>query len=190
MAAGLLTALACGLGACSIIPEEIDYHDEAGDDVGDTSLGDDGGTDSTGETTSQDASTGDGDGDGDTTDTNATDGSETGTLTCEPMGELVLGPNAVEIVDASASIEGSCGGVEGEAIYSFTASSAGTHVLALSGAEFSGVLYALGADCTPIDPCAVGEEAIQVDLLANEVLLVVVDSDSGAGAATLTITGP
>jgi len=211
-AAGLLTVLFTSLPACglfSIEPEEIDIaDDEAGDEASD--VGDETGAfDSTGTSDPNTAgtdSTGDGDGDtsdgstGDTSDTAAESGttsdtgttndtgmSDTGDPTCSAPNALVVGPNVVSIAAGPSMFDATCGGLGAETLYSFTAEFAGSYSFELSGAEFAGgVLYLLDTQCAPIfEACE-----LTIDLVVDETVFLVVDSDSGVGAATVTLTGP
>jgi hypothetical protein len=203
-AAGLLTVVVCSLSGCGLWAIEPDEIDIADDDVGDTAGGTDEGNEGnddpaddnglTGESdTGQDGTDtfgeeGTGDGDGDT-GTDASDTSDPGM--CGAEAELVVGPNDVAVANATSNLSGACGGAEGESIYSFTADAAGDYSMAISGADFSAVLYAIGADCTELtEPCSADETPVMLSLSAGETTLLVVDSEGGTGSATLTITGP
>lgn len=200
--AGLLTVVFLGLSGCglfSIEPDEIDIaDDEVGtdDDVGTDDEAGGSETAATGDAQDSTDSLSDGtddtsgDGDGDT-DTSEVSTETSDPLLCEARDEVVVGPNDVSVATLVSDFQGSCGGTEGESIYSFTADSAGDYEMALEGPGFSAVLYILGADCVvQTEPCSTAEDSIVVGLAAGETILVVVDSDGGMGDAVLVITGP
>lgn len=214
--AGLLTVLVFSLSGCgllSIDPDEIDVADDdeadevgeaedtAGDDAVDTGNGTDtgeGDAESTGSEGADDDAEQGSDTDFDTDDgtstnsTGTTDDGETGDPICEISDNVVVvGDNDVMVAADASTFEGSCGGSEGETPYSFTAEVAGDHQFSLVGAEFEGILYLIDVDCAEIaDTCVTSEDSFTRSLQAGEMVLLVVDSEGGAGAATLVITGP
>jgi hypothetical protein len=139
-----------------------------------------------------DAGTGDGDGDGDGTgDGDPGDGDGDAGVPCEsfepiPVFEL---DNAIDVPDVMSSFQGSCGLPGPDALFSFTATSDATYEFTLDSNAFEGVLYLVGGTCHPLDELACEPEgqAIVRDMLMGEVVYIVVDSDAGPGAATLSI---
>jgi hypothetical protein len=201
-ARGLTAIVALGLisSACALTgidPDEIDIadgdevgQDESGQDETSTepSLDDSAGEAGTGETGENDQDT-----TGDTSDSGSstTSAEDTGALSCEATDELALGDNAVEAAMAESLFEGECGGSGGESIYSFTASAAGDHSFAITSGDIPAIIYALDTQCSTIaGACAVDASGFVLPLMADETVFIVVDTDGGGGAATLTITGP
>ncbi len=204
LAVSVLPLLGCPL--LSIEPDEIDVADDAAssdDEIGsdETSPDDEGtsegegndtelDTDTAGKLDMGDGSTGDGDGDP-TTDTSTDDGSETtgaDVPTCEMPGIVSVGNNPVEVPDAASQVEGSCGGSLGEAIYEFQASAMGVYAISLTEAEFSAVLYVVDDQCEPVpEQCASEPASLQLELAADQIVRLAVDSDADNGSAVLVI---
>lgn len=122
-----------------------------------------------------------GDGDGDP---------EEGTP-CADYGPIpaLVGLNAVT-VDAGSLLEGSCGGIGPEAIYSFVAEVDGEHTFAVIDANFEATLYVVGTICEPLDElaCVAVPEVVTVPMTMGQAVHVVVDSSGAAGTASLEIT--
>jgi hypothetical protein len=199
---------------CSLIgvePDEIDLADESGtgsltatSNEGSTNGGDGDGDsgatdtedqgDGDGDSGDGDPSTGPGDGDGDAGDGDAGDGDgDTGDgdgESCELLEPLALEEtlNVLDIPNVMSSFEGTCGGSGPEAVFSFTATSDTTYEFTLASDELDGVLY-LVEGCNPLDEIACEPEGqtISYAMGVGEVVYIIVDSNAGAGAATLTI---
>jgi hypothetical protein len=125
-----------------------------------------------------------GDGDGDPDE-------DTGSIPCDDYGPTpaLVGLNPVT-VDAGSLLQGSCGGIGPEAIYSFVAEVDGQHTFAVIDANFEATLYVVGAICEPLDEyaCVAVPEVITGPMTMGEAVHVVVDSSGAAGTASLEIT--
>jgi hypothetical protein len=158
-----------------------------GDGDGDPGDGDGDPGDGDGDPGDGDGDPGDGDGEND----GSGDGDGDADLPCaslEPIA-VVEDDNAIDIPDVASSFEGSCGSPGPEAVFSFTATSDASYGFTLSSDAFEGVLYLVGGSCHPLDElaCELEGQAIIHDMLVGEVVYIIVDSDAGPGAATLTI---
>jgi hypothetical protein len=156
---------------------------DPGDGDGDPGDGDGDGDPSTG-----DGDPGDGDGDAETGDAETGDGG----VPCEMFEPTAVleGDNAIEILGVMSSFEGSCGSAGPEAVFSFTATSDASYEFTLvDSVAFDGVLYLVDGICDPLDEIACEPEGqvISHDMLVGEVVYIIVDSDAGPGAATLSI---
>jgi hypothetical protein len=198
MLVGLVSvfALSTGCALHGIEPDEIDIADaetgaltgsagEAGGD-GDGDNADDSGEETS--TTTGNPTTGDGDpdpsGDGDG------DPAATPCAEYEPI-PVVEGDNAIEVPDLGDNFVGSCGLPDGpDAIFSFEATVAGQVSFTLTPASFEGVIYLVGADCTPFVELACDGTTVQADVQAGETIHAIVDSNlvGVGGTATLTIS--
>jgi hypothetical protein len=160
----------------------------SGDGDGDpTGAGDGDGDAGDGDGDEQDAGDGDGDGDGDATG----DGDGDGDVPCEthePI-DVTETDNAIEIPNVMSSFDGSCGSPGPDAVFRFTATSDASYEFTLSSDAFEGVLYLVGGTCDPLDEiaCDLEGQAIIHDMLVGDVVYIIVDSDAGPGAATLSI---
>ena len=203
--------------ACTILgvePDEIDIADETGpaSSTGDEGL-DEGGGSETHDHDPTDSGPGDGDGDGDEQsgdgdgdggdgdgdsgmgdgdgESDSGDGDGDAETPCVIYDPIVLGveENAIVIADGMSSFQGSCGAPGPDEIYSFPAPNDGSYEFTLASDAFDGVLYLVGETCIPLEELACEPEgqAITHDMLAGEVVFIVVDSEGGFGAATLTI---
>jgi hypothetical protein len=214
VAAGLLTALLLGGSGCGLIsidPDEIDVADEEvgvdetqGDEGVDDDADADTAADGTDDNGTDNGTDDEGPGDTGTEDTgdesttgtdegtsDASDESDTGDPGCEGSDEVVLGDNPVGVDSPASNFMGSCGGSEGERVYSFTSSAEGDHQFSLVGADFTAVLYLLDDTCAEIaETCSTSGEPVTLTMQNGETVQVVVDSDGGTGTATLVITGP
>jgi hypothetical protein len=101
----------------------------------------------------------------------------------------VVGLNPVT-VEAGSLLQGSCGGIGPEALYSYVAEVAGQHTFAVIDADFEATLYIVGDFCEPLDEiaCLPAPEAITMPMVIGDILHVVVDSSGAAGTASLEIT--
>jgi hypothetical protein len=209
--AGLLTP------GCTILGVEPDEIDVAVDESGETGLsnGGDGDGDTNGTDTADDATTdpstgdgdgdpgdGDGDGDGDNESTGDGDGDgepgdgdgdgDEDEVPCAMYEPIVVeeAANAIDIPDVMSSFEGMCGAPGPDAVFSFTATSDATYEFTLGSDAFEGVLYLVDGVCDPLVEieCAPEDQPIPHDMLAGEVVYIIVDSSTGPGAATLTVS--
>jgi hypothetical protein len=112
-------------------------------------------------------------------------------IPCDDYGPTpaLVGLNAVS-VDAGSLLQGSCGGIGPEAIYSFVAEVDGEHTFAVIDANFEASLYVVGAVCEPLDEyaCVTVPDVITLPMTIGDVVHVVVDSSGAAGTASLEIT--
>jgi hypothetical protein len=154
---------------------------DPGDGDGDPSTGD-GDGDGDGDPSTGDGDPGDGDGDGD----------GDADMPCELFEPTAVleADNAIDIPNVMSSFEGSCGSAGPDAVFSFTATSDATYEFTLASNAFEGVLYLVdGTSCDPLEEIACEPEgqAISHAMLVDEVVYIIVDSDAGPGAATLSI---
>ncbi|EDM80117.1 hypothetical protein PPSIR1_35742 [Plesiocystis pacifica SIR-1] len=195
--------LALNTGGCvGIVPDDIGVADdatggdEAGDDVGEDTSDDEVGTGEetegdTTEGTTEDGTTDETTGTSDETTEGSSDG---GGIDCSELfdaTELMVGDNPVEILDGPNLIE-ACDASGPEGAYVFTAPEAGAYSFTLN-ADFEGAAVNYGGPvCEPFEAlaCAASGETIQPDLLADETLWVIIDSQGATGTGTMTIEGP
>ncbi len=200
----LTIPFACTLG--SIEPDEIDIaDDEVGEEGFDTSNGDgdgdtgegtdegdtEGATGDTTEGTTEDTTEDTSDAsDASDTDITTDSGTETGETPCTDLAPIPvsLGSTEVQIVDGASELAGSCGAAGPEQVTEFTAPADGTY--AFSVTDLDAVVYLSSGVCDPLAElgCAESPSTVEVQLMADEVVFAIVDSNAGAGSATLTIT--
>jgi hypothetical protein len=101
----------------------------------------------------------------------------------------MVGLNPVT-VEAGSLLEGSCGGIGPEAIYSFVAAVDGDHTFAVIDADFEATLYVVGPICDPLDEldCVTVPDVVTMPMTIGQTVHVVVDSSGAAGTASLEIT--
>lgn len=169
-----LPALVLAGIACGIESDEIGY--DGADDVGDEGPGDTALDDEAGEGT-----------DGNT-EAGATDADTGEPPNCADLTDQVLELGTISIeVDTDDGLVGSCGGDGPEAVFEFTAGTAGDYRFVVTEAAFTPVLYVV-TECEPLDElaCDADNGEVTVALEADQVVWLVVDSSEGQGSASLT----
>lgn len=173
---------------------------DAGETTGDgdtTGQADTTGTDTSNSTDTSDSDTGPSSDTG-TSETGMSDSGETGDTgsesDCESaaLGEdpLTIDLNEISILEGSNLVEGDCGTGGPEFIGEFIAPDMGTYAFSVGPADFDGVIYFVDGACVQFEgeSCAGPDASLLIDMQAGEAVLVAVESNAGAAAATLTIT--